>query len=387
MYIQPYNWKSGPQQTLKTLISKINRLKFEPYVVLPAQSSVADEFERVGAKVGFDSEVRTVPRSFSPTAQARFWFGTWKGAKRIADMIRDGNFQLVHVNSEACWVGGIAARIARKPAVIHLHGMQALSPKWMGFVTARVLNKCGSVLVAVSEEVRKAYLSCGASRVLMETIYNGIDVYRFDPALALRTLREELSVKDGQPLIGMIANFDPRKGHHEFVRACYKVLQQIPEARFVIVGDKIPSRDSGYYRQIERDISEHRLRSVLRILGSRDDMPNVLASLDVVVNPSLTEAGPLVPLETMAMERPIVVTDVGGNREEVIDGKTGLVVPVGDVSEMANAIVKLIFEPALAQRIGKAGRERVLNMFRDEIYAQKVQELYNRLLLEKSLTN
>jgi glycosyltransferase involved in cell wall biosynthesis len=88
----------------------------------------------------------------------------------------------------------------------------------------------------------------------------------------------------------------------------------------------------------------------------------------------------------MALERPIVVTDVGGNREEVIDGKTGLVVPVGDVSEMANAIVKLIFEPALAQRIGKAGRERVLNMFRDEIYAQKVQELYNRLLLEKSLT-
>ena len=103
-------------------------------------------------------------------------------------------------------------------------------------------------------------------------------------------------------------------------------------------------------------------------------------SLDVVVQPSLTEAGPRVPIEAMAMERPIVVTDVAGNSEEVVNEQTGLVVPVGNVQALSDAILRLLSDADLAQRLGELGRQRVLSMFTEEAYTSKVQQLYEELL-------
>jgi glycosyltransferase involved in cell wall biosynthesis len=165
------------------------------------------------------------------------------------------------------------------------------------------------------------------------------------------------------------------------VAACALVRECVADVQFVIVGNTRLVNSTDYHRQVQQLVVKHDLTTAIQFLGLRDDIPEVLASLDVVVQPSLTEAGPRVPLEAMAMERPLVVTDVGGNSEEVIDGQTGLVVPVGDVRAIADATIKLLSDRVLARRLGKAGRKRVLEIFTDVIHTRQVENVYQNLLV------
>ena len=90
--------------------------------------------------------------------------------------------------------------------------------------------------------------------------------------------------------------------------------------------------------------------------------------------------GPIVPMEAMAMERPIVVTDSGGNSEEVLDGKSGIVVPVGNAWAMSEAILKLVRNNDMAKNLGAFGRQRVLQLFTNKIYANNIQQVYNSII-------
>jgi glycosyltransferase involved in cell wall biosynthesis len=379
LYVQPYKGNCGPHQSLKTLVSKLDRTRFDPTVLLPGDEVVAHEFAQLNATLLFDAGVQTVPRSFSPLRQLEFASVLWKVVRRLVRIIQRDRIDLVHINSEACWSGAIAAKMAHVPAIIHLHGLSALSPPWVGRVTVGVLNRHSQAMIACSNEVKRAYLRSGANPALMHVIHNGINIDMFTPDNIEPTLRKELKISNGQPLIGMIANFDRRKGHHDFVISCADVISQVPDAQFVIVGDT--KLDHKYYEQIQHLITTHGLASAVHLLGVRKDIPNVLRSLDIVVQPSLTEAGPIVPLEAMAMQRPLIVTDVGGNSEEVVNGQTGIVVPVADGHRLATAIMKLLSDIPLGQELGRRGRQRVLEKYTDDIHVSQVEQLYDGLLI------
>jgi glycosyltransferase involved in cell wall biosynthesis len=253
-----------------------------------------------------------------------------------------------------------------------------LSPPWVARVNTWILSTFNQGLIATSEEVKSAFIESGANPQIVKVIHNGVNIDTFSPLKAQPTLRSELNIKDGQRLVGMIANFDPRKGHHDFIASCPIVQGRMPNTQFVIVGSHL---DKEYYKQMRQRAEQCDLTKVMHFLGLRKDIPNILMSLDVVVQPSLTEAGPRVPIEAMAMERPIVVTDVGGNSEEVVNEQTGLVVPVGDVHALSDAILKVLSDPPLARRLGELGRQRVLSMFTEEAHVCQVQQLYEKLLV------
>lgn len=380
LYVQAYNWDCGPHRVLRGLIARLDRSRFTPVVALPAPGDVAEEFIRLGAEVRFVPGVRTIPRSFSPFRQLRFWADVRSSAQEIRNLIGPENIALVHNNSEACWAGLIAARRARVPAVCHLHGMSVLSPAAAGWITTRALNRYAHALIACSGPVKRAYMKRGAREDLLKEIPNGVDMTVFDPRLAQPNLRRELGLEDAQPLVGMIANFDPRKGHHDFVAAAALVRQHFPNAHFAMVGDLRLNGDMDYFARIQGLVNKEGQAAAIHFLGFRRDVRDILASLGVVVQPSLTEAGPLVPLEAMAMERPVVATDVGGNSEEVIDGETGILVPAGDAKAIADAVVRLLSDAPRSHRMGKAGRERVLHLYTEEVCAQKIQQLYQSML-------
>jgi glycosyltransferase involved in cell wall biosynthesis len=377
LYIQPYNWDCGPHQSLRALVANLNRTCFSPLVILPSPGAAADDFTQLGAEVHYDPGVQTIPRSLSPGTQSKFWAAAWTSARYLANFIRTRNVRLVHVNSEACWVGGFASRLQNVVSVTHLRGLSVLSPPWVGRITSWVLNSCNQALIAVSDEVKSSFERSGAKPDMLKVIHNGVNIDIFSPLEAQPTLRSELNLRDGERLVGMIANFDPRKGHHDFIRSCLLVQERMPHTQFVIVGNPL---DKKYYREIRQRAEQKGLAKAMHFLGARKDIPNILMSLDVVVQPSLTEAGPRVPIEAMAMKRPLVVTDVGGNSEEVVNEQTGIVVPVSDIRALSEAILRLLSDAALSQRLGELGRQRVLNMFTEEAYASKVQQLYEQLL-------
>jgi glycosyltransferase involved in cell wall biosynthesis len=349
-------------------------------VLLPGNSNLHEEFRRLNTDVYSNDSIVTVPRSFSPIVQTRYLASLFQSARYLGDFIKINDIDLIHTNMEACWVGGLAATYAKKPAICHLRSIGALHPSIVGNLTAVILNTFNDLILSTSNEVKRQYEKAGLNPRKIMTIYNGLNVDIFNPETTTSTLKNELCLEQDKPLIGMIANFDHRKGHHDFVNACAIIHKRHPTAKFVIVGSTSLTADHTYYDNIKEMADNLGLARQLVLLGARNDIPQILKSLDVVVQPSLTEAGPRVPLETMAMERPIVVTDAGGTSEEVINEETGLVVPIGDVKAIANATIRLLSDRGLCKRLGKAGRQRVLKTFTDEICASKIQEVYRQVL-------
>lgn len=189
----------------------------------------------------------------------------------------------------------------------------------------------------------------------VRVIPNGVDVQRFRPRPEARTrLRRELGIEADDPVCGIVAALRPEKNHLLFLRTAALVRRQLPEARFIIVGDG-PERTG-----LELAAKEARFGEAVRFLGTRSDVPDVLAMLDLFALTSHNEANPVSILEALASGVPVVSTRVGSIAESVEPGVTGFLADPGDADELARHFVTLLSDPAAARRMGQAGRAKVV---------------------------
>jgi len=194
---------------------------------------------------------------------------------------------------------------------------------------------------------------CPASKV--RVIPNGVDTQRFRPRWPNEALRESLGLSKAAPVVGIVAALRPEKRHDRFLQCAVRILGQIPAARFLIVGDG-PDR-----RRLESLAADLGLVQSVHFLGSRDDVPELLALFDVMLLTSEMEANPVSILEAMAAEKPVVAPAVGSIGETVINGKTGVLFVPGDVDAASAAVVELLGDRNRAAAMGRAGREAVLS--------------------------
>jgi glycosyltransferase involved in cell wall biosynthesis len=382
LYVNPYNSKGGPYHSLMVLLKKLDLSHYKP-LMLTSQICQLDEMEKMGIGVYQHPAIQTVPRSLVPTTQFTFWLSFITKIQSLVEEIKRLHVDIIHVNSEACWIALKAAQIARLPVVTHIRGMSILNPPLIGRLSAGVLCHYSNILLAVSNRVKDSYIKAGVSKDKIITIHNGLDIEKYHPDHVKPCLKNELGISEDQPLIGMIANIDPRKGHHDFITMCSLVKLKYPDARFIVVGGILPGQER-YMAEINSLITQKSLSNELKFIGYREDIPEIIQSLDIIVQPSYTEAGPRVPLEAMAMRKPLIVTDIEGNSEEVINGVTGFTVPVGDTSAMAEAVSILLSDVGLRQRMGHAGRMRVEYYFTDDHYVDAIQGIYKDVLHIKS---
>jgi len=193
---------------------------------------------------------------------------------------------------------------------------------------------------------------CPAHKV--RVIPNGVDLERFHPRWPNRLLQQELGLAPENPVVGIVAALRPEKNHPLFLRAAALVHRELPQARFLIVGDG-PQRD-----ELESLAAELSISEVVHFLGTRHDVPEVLALVDVLVLSSHMEANPISILEAMAAEKPVVATRVGSVKETVVDGKTGYLVAPDEAGGVAQRVVELLKDRPRAAAMGRAGRERVI---------------------------
>jgi glycosyltransferase involved in cell wall biosynthesis len=385
LYVNPYNTKGGPYHSLMVLLKKLDRSHYKP-LVLEAQICPSDDMEKMGIDVYHHPAIQTVPRSLMPITQFTFWLSFITQIRSLVEKIQRLNIDIVHVNSEACWIALKSAHLARVPVITHIRGMSVLHPPLIGKLSAGVLCHYSNTLLAVSNKVKDSYIKAGVSRDKIITIHNGLDIEKYHPDHVKPCLKNELGISEDQPLIGMIANIDRRKGHHDFVTMCSLVKLKFPDARFIVVGGILPGQEK-YMEEVKSLATQKGLSNELNFIGYREDIPEIIQSLDIIVQPSHTEAGPRVPLEAMAMRKPLVVTNIEGNAEEVIHGETGFTVPVGDASAMAASVNMLLLDAGLRQRMGHAGRTRVEYYFTDDHYADAIQSIYKDVLHLKSRQN
>jgi glycosyltransferase involved in cell wall biosynthesis len=204
----------------------------------------------------------------------------------------------------------------------------------------RAAYSCAHVVVANSRaaanRLRAEYVPAGKIAV----IPNGLDVKHFEHGRHERPRRN----------VVVVANLRPEKGHDVLIDASARVLAQVPDARFDVVGGG-PEGDALLARCDAR-----RVRHAFRFLGHQEDVAACLTAGDIFVLPSRSEAFPNAVLEAMAAGLPVVASDVGGVSELIDDNSTGLLVPAGDPVALANRLLRLMAEPALAARLGAAAR-------------------------------
>lgn len=249
--------------------------------------------------------------------------------------------------------GRLAARLAGVPVVASaLH-----STGWPDRVQLanRLLAPLTDAFIAVAEPHARhlaAHEGCPAARI--RVIPNGVDVERFRPRPPDAELRKSLDLPDGAPTVGILAALRPEKNHALFLRAAARVLKAVPEARFLIVGDG-PTREElqALARVLEVSHAAH-------FLGTRSDVPELLALIDVLALTSHMEANPVSILEAMAAGKPVVATRVGSVDRAVQEGRTGYLVSPGNEEEVAAWLVELLGNPAAAAELGRAGREFVV---------------------------
>lgn len=194
----------------------------------------------------------------------------------------------------------------------------------------------------------------GFPREKVFVIPNGVDTQRFSPQPAVSAkVRSELGWEDGAPLVGIVAALRTEKNHELFLEVAQRVIQAIPDCRFVIVGDG-PRRAA-----LEEYAGRLELQSAVKFLGTRSDTPRLLAGLDLFLLTSDNEASPVSILEALSSQVPVVATDVGSVRETVVPEETGLLAQAGDADGLAQAVIRLLVNPAVRESMGRAGRMAV----------------------------
>jgi glycosyltransferase involved in cell wall biosynthesis len=293
------------------------------------------------------------------------------GLLELLALIRRERPDIVHVNSSKAGVlGRVAARLAGVPVrVFTVHGwaFKAYSgiPSALYRWADRLMERATTVTICVTETERAAGLAgrtCSADRTVV--IPNAVDV---DAAPRAR--------HDGDlPQIVSVGRLAWPKDPLTLVHALAFARVRGNRYRAVIVGDG-PDRAG-----LEAAVSELGIGSAVELHGPRRDVPDLLARSDVFVLASRSEGGPISILEAMAAGLPVVASDVGGVRELVADGVTGLLVPAADTDALAAALERLLADPGLRRRMGAAGHERARERFDLSAHRRSHLELYERQL-------
>lgn len=304
-----------------------------------------------------------------------------KSLLNLASLLKRENIHIVHTHMYRPNISGtIGAFIARTPVIIsHVHTVHQWDTKRQIFMD-RIITGIRDKTIVVSEEVKKAYLEkVNPNPEKIKVIYNGVDpkIYKIEKKLS--GIRAELNIQDGIPVIGIAGRLAPEKDHITFLEAAKIVLDSNPRACFLIVG-KGPEE-----KNIKAYIEKLNLKDKVKIVGYREDIPQVLSALDIFVLSSVREGFSLAILEAMAAGKPVIATDVGGNKEAVVDGETGFIVPKKDPSSMASKILSLVCNPDLRAMMGENGCQRVAKKFSIENMVSETADLYIEILKKKGI--
>ena len=341
---------------------------------LGPEGSLLERARSGGFDVRMLSELR---RSLHPSRD-------WTAYRRLIQMLRELQPDIVHTHSSKAGIlGRAAAAAAGIPAVHTVHGAAfhygqnpfayrayVAAEKWAARRTAR--------FISVANAMTREYVAAGvAAADRFTTIYSGFDVEPFlTPPRPPADVREELGLTAEHIVVGKVGRLFHLKGHEFVIAAARDVVAAQPNVRFLLVGDGILR--ARYEAQLRAAGLERHF--VFTGLVPPDRVPELIHACDIVVHTSQWEGLARVLPQALIAAKPVVAYDVGGAAEVVIPGKTGYLLPRDSVREVAEALVALAADPALRRRMGEAGRARCTNQFRHEFMTQRIRAVYADVL-------
>jgi len=363
----------GAQGTALSIVSGLDKNRFDVTFASGPQGFCAEMAKK------WNVDVVIIPdliREINPVKDL-------KALIRLYTFIKRNRFDIVNTHtSKAGVLGRIAARLAGVPVIFYTPHGSIFHPVYYGpkilFLLSRIENFIAMFtdkIITCSKSERADFLRYGvATDDKYVTIYWGKKQDEFLKTYDGASKRRELGIPEDAMLIGNVARLAPEKGHIFCLEAFKMVVDRFPKAKLLIVGDGILRPD------IEAKIRESGLIGSVIMAGHRDDVPEILASLDISLHTSIWEGAPRAVVEAMLMGKPIVATRVGGIPELIEDGVTGILIPSNDKERLLKAVTTLINDRALAGKIGESARRNAKERFALAPMVESITKLYSHFV-------
>lgn len=368
---------SGAERMLLMILARLDQRDLDPLVICPEQGPLLEMVTNLG-----------VPVESVSALEARF---TWRVDRllrylesfllviqQLRRKVLSTKPDLIHANSIRAGLVATAATLGMGTRVVwHLHDLLPRHPLSTGVRTFAFLctrARMIAVSMAVKENFAGAIIGL-KSRITV--ILNAIELDRFQPnQIARQQVRDELSLGENQPVIGIVGQLTPRKGQLELIRAFAKVVEESPKAVLLIVGAPLFNRDHEYEQLLKETSRQLGIYDRVRLLGTRNDVAGIMQALDVLVINSSAEPFGLVALEAMASGTPVVAGACDGLAEIIEHGVDGWLVPAGDQEALVTSIIGLSRQPALRAQLAEQGKKHVASRFSADRYVRELQAFY-----------
>jgi len=363
LYVNGTAHIGGAEVSLFNLIKNLNKDSFAPVVAVPSEGQFVDKVRALNVDVNI-----TGLMEFSRYKGPSFLKATF----RLASLIKKEKVDLVHANSiYIAEQSLVAAKMAGVPCICHVRDLAPVLGA--GRVRGLAFRKTEKI-IAISEAVKRDLtekLKVPGEKIVR--IYNGVDTQEFHPGISGDAFRQEFNL-GSKRLVGMVGRLSPEKGHEAFLKAGAPILRDRDEARLVIVGssDLAPP---DYRARLDTLIGQLGIREKVVFTGFREDLPRVMAALDVVVVPSMREPFGRVIVEALAMEKGVIASNSGAV-PEILSHDCGVLVRSEDNVALKEAITGLLTNTARCKRLGRIGRGIVQEKFDIKKNVSEIEGLY-----------
>jgi glycosyltransferase involved in cell wall biosynthesis len=384
----------GAERLLLTLLQRLDRSQFVPVLVCPAEG----QLHQLASEAGVRTEA-------IDGLKARF---TWRldhlvrylnsFGQVIRDLRRkviDTQPDLIHANSVRAGLVATLATFGLKQTVIwHIHDLLPRHPFNTFIRLIASLSHRTRILAVAQASADRLVGNLAGLRRRVSVIPNAVDLDKYSTnSNARERIRREVQAEEHDPVIGIIGRLTPAKGQLEMLKLFPKILNRFPNARLLIAGAPAFNNEHEYRELLSRTIVDLSISDHVRMLGSRDDIPDILQALDLLVVNSASEACSLVILEAMASGTPVLATSTGGTPEIIEHEKNGLLVRFGDHDELATRLMTILGDRDARLRLGSQGQRDACARYSISRFMAEMHSLYQsvlagpKILHEKNLPN
>ncbi len=376
LYLNLYAELGGAENALRALLAALDPERFRPFVVLASEGPLAASLRAAGVECA----VLPFPaRSLWNLALPWVWLRQLQVAGRLRAIVRERAIRILHVSDVLGLLLAVPAVGAGARLVYQVNYFGA-APRRLLF---RSLARRYAARILVFSEAQRLEIAAAAPELAERTSVIPVGIEAPNPGESPQAVRRQLGIPEAAPLVAMFARFDAMKGHATFLLAAREIRASLPEVAFAIVGGALNAgvlpHVSGVRDAVLRQREALGLAAAVRITGFVPDVAAVMAACNVVVCPSVREPFGLVVVEAMAVGAAVVVSDSGGPAEIVEDGRSGLHFRTGDPGALAQAVLRLLRDPPLRERLAAGARARAAVRYTLAEYARSMESLYASL--------
>ncbi len=348
----------GGEKQLYYLTTNLDRDKYQPIIVCPDDGVFAEKLR--------NTKIPTIILHLPSWRKTTSLLSRYRAAAKLTNLTRKHNIQLVHTSDS--WLNHYLIHIKKHigiPIISHVRNL--LTPMQVSKYGFDLMDR----IISISHQSKKPFVKSEVSTPKIDVVLNCVDLSKFQPE----------SKKNGKQsdkfVVGLVGRIEPFKRQDTFVELANLVIQQCQNVTFQIIGAALDTpKHRTFAKQVRELVTKYNLNDSIHFTGHRDDMPQVMQELDLLVTLS---AGSVIA-EAMASGLPVIGTYIGSTDEMIIEGVTGYIFPTDKIDHISAKIVQLAKNPELCIQMGNAARNHAESTFSIDRHVQKIQDIYMELL-------